>query len=154
MKFWSGLKKVNGESRGHPISPVKYNLYFHCSENTAFYIFTTVKYSFFKICIIFNTYFPVFHYFVYNKRFSFWIRINGYFGKQRRPRWNAESVLFAKIKKKQQKYIIWLNIWLASRLTTKWTIPYCKIASRLHLRGVTMFVNFLVVIFNVCECLV
>ena len=60
--------KVNGESRGHPISPVKYNLYFHCSENTAFYIFTAVKYSFFKICIIFNTYFPVFHYFVYNKK--------------------------------------------------------------------------------------
>ena len=46
---------------------MKYNLYFHCSENTAFYIFTAVKYSFFKICIIFNTYFPVFHYFVYNK---------------------------------------------------------------------------------------
>ena len=39
--------KVNGESRGHPISPVKYNLYFHCSENTAFYIFTAVKHSFF-----------------------------------------------------------------------------------------------------------
>ena len=38
--------KVNGESRGHPISPVKYNLYFHCSENTTFYIFTVVKYSF------------------------------------------------------------------------------------------------------------
>ena len=46
---------------------MKYNLYFHCSENTAFYIFTAVKYSFFKICIILNTYFPVFHYFVYNK---------------------------------------------------------------------------------------
>ena len=42
-------------------------LIFYCSENTAFYIFTAVKYSFFKICIIFNTYFPVFHYFVYNK---------------------------------------------------------------------------------------
>ena len=26
-----------------------------------------VKYSFFKICIIFNTYFPVIHYFVINK---------------------------------------------------------------------------------------
>ena len=26
---------------------MKYNLYFHCSENTAFYIFTAVKYSFF-----------------------------------------------------------------------------------------------------------
>ena len=49
------------------MSPVKYNLYFHCSENTAFYIFTAVKYSFFKICIIFNLHFPVFHYFVYNK---------------------------------------------------------------------------------------
>ena len=35
-------------------------------ENTTS-IFTAVKYSFFKICIIFNTYFPVFHYFVYNK---------------------------------------------------------------------------------------
>ena len=45
---------------------MKYNLYFHCSENTAFYIFTAVKYSFFKICIIFNQYFSVFHYFVYN----------------------------------------------------------------------------------------
>ena len=64
--------KVNGESRGHPISPVKYNLYFHCSENTAFYIFTAVKYRFFKICIIFNTFFPVFHYFVYNKIVSFY----------------------------------------------------------------------------------
>ena len=42
-----GSRKTNGESRGHPISPVKYNLYFHCSEKTAFYIFTTVKYSFF-----------------------------------------------------------------------------------------------------------
>ena len=31
---------VNGQSRGHPISPVKYNLYFHI-------IFTAVKYSFF-----------------------------------------------------------------------------------------------------------
>ena len=49
------------------ISPVKYTLYFHCSENTAFDIFTAVKYSFFKICIIFNQYFSVFHYFVYNK---------------------------------------------------------------------------------------
>ena len=49
------------------MSPVKYNLYFHCSENTAFYIFTAVKYSFYKICIIFNQYFSVFHYFVYNK---------------------------------------------------------------------------------------
>ena len=46
---------------------MKYNLYFHCSENTAFDIFTAVKYSFFKICIIFNQYFSVFHYFVYNK---------------------------------------------------------------------------------------
>ena len=46
---------------------MKYNLYFHCSENTAFYIFTAVKYRFFKICIIFNQYFSVFHYFVYNK---------------------------------------------------------------------------------------
>ena len=45
---------------------MKYNLYFHCSENTAFYIFTAVKYSFFIICIIFNHYFSVFHYFVYN----------------------------------------------------------------------------------------
>ena len=26
---------------------VKYNLYFHCSENTTFYIFTAVKYSLF-----------------------------------------------------------------------------------------------------------
>ena len=60
-------QEVNGESRGHPISPVKYNLYFHCSENTAFYIFTAEKYSYFKICIIFNQYFSVFHYFVYNK---------------------------------------------------------------------------------------
>ena len=49
------------------MSPMKYNLYFHCSENTAFYIFTAVKYSFLKICIIFNKYFSVFHYFVYNK---------------------------------------------------------------------------------------
>ena len=46
---------------------MKYNLYFHCSENTAFDIFMAVKYSFFKICIIFNQYFSVFHYFVYNK---------------------------------------------------------------------------------------
>ena len=46
---------------------MKYNLYFHCSENTAFDIFTAVKYSFFKICIIFNQYFSVFQYFVYNK---------------------------------------------------------------------------------------
>ena len=53
------------------MSPVKYNLYFHCSENTAFYIFTAVKYSFFKICIIFNQYFSVFHYFVYNKLIYF-----------------------------------------------------------------------------------
>ena len=45
------------------MSAVKYNLYFHCSENTAFYIFMAVKYSFFEICIIFS----VFHYFVYNK---------------------------------------------------------------------------------------
>ena len=36
-------------------------------QNTAFDIFTAVKYSFFKICIIFNQYFSVFHYFVYNK---------------------------------------------------------------------------------------
>ena len=73
MKFWSGLKEVNGENRGHPISPVKYNLYFHCSENTTFDIFTAVKYSFFKICIIFNQYFSVFHYFVYNKFTQFLI---------------------------------------------------------------------------------
>ena len=46
---------------------MKYNLCFHCSENTAFYIFTAVKYSFMKICNIFKQYFPVFHYFVYNK---------------------------------------------------------------------------------------
>ena len=32
---------------------MKYNLYFHCSENTTFDIFTAVKYSFFKICIIY-----------------------------------------------------------------------------------------------------
>ena len=33
LKFQSGLKKeVNGESRGHPISIEKYNLYFYCSE--------------------------------------------------------------------------------------------------------------------------
>ena len=52
---------------------MKYNLYFHCSENTAFYIFTGVKYSFFnyEICIIFNQYFSVFHYFVYNKIYLF-----------------------------------------------------------------------------------
>ena len=43
-------------SRGHPTSPMKYNLYFKA-----------VKYSFVKICIIFYQYFPVFHYFVYNK---------------------------------------------------------------------------------------
>ena len=30
-----------------------------------------MKYSFFKICIIFNQYFPVFHYFVCNKLFYF-----------------------------------------------------------------------------------
>ena len=36
--------------------------------NTSFfYNFTAVKNSFYKICIIFNQYFPVFHYFVYNK---------------------------------------------------------------------------------------
>ena len=35
---------------------------------TTFYIFTPVKYSFFKICIIFIQYFPVFHYFIYNKK--------------------------------------------------------------------------------------
>ena len=46
---------------------MKYNLYFHCSENTTFDIFTAVKYSFFIICIIFNQNFSVFHYFVYNK---------------------------------------------------------------------------------------
>ena len=46
---------------------MRYNLYFHCSENTAFYIFTPVKYSFLKICIIFHQYFSVFHYFVYDK---------------------------------------------------------------------------------------
>ena len=68
LKFWSGLKEVNGESRGHPISPVKYNIYFHCSENIAFYIFTAVKYSFFKICIISNQYFSLFHYLVYNEK--------------------------------------------------------------------------------------
>ena len=50
---------------------MKYNLYFHCSENTAFDIFTAVKYSFFKICIIFNQYFSVFHYIVYNKMHIF-----------------------------------------------------------------------------------
>ena len=33
--------------------------------NTTFYIFMTVKYNFFIICIIFNQYFSVFHYFVY-----------------------------------------------------------------------------------------
>ena len=68
------LKWVQGSqwrSRGHPISPVKYNLNFHCSENTAFYIFTAMKYSFFKICIIFIQYFSVFHYFVYNKRYYY-----------------------------------------------------------------------------------
>ena len=32
---------------------MKYNLYFHCSENTAFYIFTAVKYSFFNLINIF-----------------------------------------------------------------------------------------------------
>ena len=32
-----------------------------------FYIFTAVKYSFFKICIIFNQYFLYFNSFVYNK---------------------------------------------------------------------------------------
>ena len=37
------------------------------SDIQLFYIFTAVKYSFFKICIIFSQYFPVFHYFVYNK---------------------------------------------------------------------------------------
>ena len=47
---------------------MKYNLFFHCSENTTFDIFTAVKYSFFKICIIFNQYFSVFNYFVYNKK--------------------------------------------------------------------------------------
>ena len=30
-----------------------------------------MKYSLFKICIIFNQYFPVFHYFVYNKLLYF-----------------------------------------------------------------------------------
>ena len=34
-------------------------------RNTAFYVSTAVKYSCLKICIIFNQYFPVFHYFVY-----------------------------------------------------------------------------------------
>ena len=67
FEILKGLNEAKGESRGHPISPVKYNLYFHGCENTAFYIVTAVKYSFFKICIIFNTCFPVFHYFVYNK---------------------------------------------------------------------------------------
>ena len=52
---------------------MKYNLYFHCSENTTFDIFTAVKYSFFEICIIFNQYFSVFHYFVYNKSYIFTI---------------------------------------------------------------------------------
>ena len=45
--FLSTIKKVvgvwksevDGESRGHPISPVKYSLYFH-TWNTTFYIFT------------------------------------------------------------------------------------------------------------------
>ena len=50
------------------------DIHFHLWNTT--YIFTAVKYSFlcfhgceiqlFKICIIFNKYFPVFHYFVYN----------------------------------------------------------------------------------------
>ena len=47
---------------------VKSNLlYFHGCEKQLFIIFTAVKYSFFKICIISNQYFPVFHSFVYNK---------------------------------------------------------------------------------------
>ena len=36
LKFWSGLKEVNGESRGHPISSVKYNFIFSRLQNTAF----------------------------------------------------------------------------------------------------------------------
>ena len=40
LKFWSGLKEVNGESRGHPISRVKYNLYFHSCEIQLFFIFS------------------------------------------------------------------------------------------------------------------
>ena len=39
------LKRAQGsqaeESRGHPISHVKYNLYFHDCENTTFYIYTS-----------------------------------------------------------------------------------------------------------------
>ena len=53
LKFCSGLKEVNGESRGHPISPAKYILYFYCSEIQLFIIFAAVKYSFFTIGIIF-----------------------------------------------------------------------------------------------------
>ena len=47
------------------------NLYFHCSENTTFDSFTAVKYSLFKIYIIFNQYFPVFYCFVYNKKYFY-----------------------------------------------------------------------------------
>ena len=43
MNFWCGLKEVSGESRGHPISPVKYN-----------FIFTAVKYSFFIFSRLWN----------------------------------------------------------------------------------------------------
>ena len=43
-------------------------LIFSLQWDTTFYLFTAVKYSFFKICIIFNQYFPVLHYFVYNEK--------------------------------------------------------------------------------------
>ena len=47
---------------------MKYNLHFHgCEIQLKFDIFTAEDYSFFEICIIFNQYVPVFHYFVYNK---------------------------------------------------------------------------------------
>ena len=36
-------------------------------NNKTYYIFTAVKYSFLDIFIIFNQYFSVFYYFVYNK---------------------------------------------------------------------------------------
>ena len=63
LQVFEILKWVQGSQwrkQRHPILPLKYNIYFHCSENTAFYIFTAVKYSFFKICIIFNQYFLYF----------------------------------------------------------------------------------------------
>ena len=67
LKFWNGLKAVNGESRGYPISPVKYNLYFHCIEIQLFIVSPLWNTAYFlKKCIIFNQYFPVFHYFVVN----------------------------------------------------------------------------------------